>query len=127
MFSGVGILVSNNFYRSTGQLTILPYLKLLRKEAGFEVRLDNNFDLQLGPAYLSHQGNHSERQRDVLCGAVPENIELEWEGDAIQSPHQLMLAVGRDEADGMLRLKLAQLHAPDQQITSKLMKFHLRK
>ena len=32
---------------------------------------------------------------------------------AIQSPHQLMLAVGRDEADRMLRFKLAQLDAPE--------------
>ena len=31
------------------------------------------------------------------------------------SPHELMLAVRGDEADGVLRLKLAQLDAPGQQ------------
>ena len=78
VFSGVGILFHTTL-RSTDQLKILPDLKLLGEEAGFEVRLDDNLDLQLGPAHLSHQRNHSEWQRDVLCGAVPENRNIELE------------------------------------------------
>ena len=120
MFSGVGILVLHNI-KITCQFTILPNLKLLCQEAGFEVGLDDNLDLQLGPAHLPHQGNHSERQRDVFCGSIPgsigtlsSNILINLIRKKVQSPHQLMLAVRRDEADGVLRLKLAQLHTPEQ-------------
>ena len=49
-----------------------PNLKLLSEETGFEVGLDDNLDLKLGPPDLPHQGNHSERQGNVFCGAVPE-------------------------------------------------------
>ena len=52
-----------------------PDFKFLCKKAGFEVGLDNHLHLQLGPAHLPHQGNHPERQRDVLGGAVPEHNE----------------------------------------------------
>ena len=79
MFSGVGILVLHNFETNWSAHNQIPDLKLLCKEAGFEVGLDDNLHLQLGPAHLSHQGNHSERQGDVLCGAVPENQVIELE------------------------------------------------
>merc|ERR1719189_3576770 len=61
---------------------------------GLKLDLTTTLTSSLDPAHLSHQGNHSEGQGDVLCGAVP---------------HQLTLAVGRDEADRMLRFTLAQL------------------
>ena len=50
-----------------------PDFKFLCKKAGLEVGLDNHLHLKLGPAHLPHQGNHPERQRDVLGGAVPEH------------------------------------------------------
>ena len=50
-----------------------PDFKFLCKKAGLEVGLDNHLHLKLGPSHLPDQGNHSERQRDVLGGAVPEH------------------------------------------------------
>ena len=91
-----------------------PDFKFLCKKAGLEVGLDNHLHLKLGPAHLPHQGNHPERQRDVLGGAVPEHredkISLSY---SVSSPHEFMLAVWWDEADSVLSLELTQLDAPE--------------
>ena len=55
-----------------------------------------NLDLHLGPAGLADERDDPEGQRNVLGGAVA---------------HQFVLAVWRDEADGVLRLELGQFDA----------------
>mmetsp|Transcript_16624 Transcript_16624/g.35293 ORF Transcript_16624/g.35293 Transcript_16624/m.35293 type:complete len:374 (-) Transcript_16624:73-1194(-) len=61
-----------------------------------EHRFDLDVDLEPRAAKLLHNGQHSERQVDVL-------------GDAVG--HELELAVRRDERDGAVHVELAQLDA----------------
>ena len=51
-----------------------PDLQLLGQQAGLEVGLDDDLDLELGPAHLPHQGDHPEGQRDVLGRPVPGGV-----------------------------------------------------
>ena len=68
------------------------YLHLLSDERWLEVGFDHHFDLHLGLADLAHQRNHPERQADVVRRSVA---------------HQLIFPIGRNEADRVLRFKLA--------------------
>lgn len=47
------------------------HLDLLSQQRGFEVGLDDHFNLQFSAANLPHQRNNSERQDDVFSGAIP--------------------------------------------------------
>ena len=53
-----------------------PDLQLLGQQAGLEVGLDDDLDLELGPAHLPDQWDHPEWQRDVLGRPVPEWSKL---------------------------------------------------
>lgn len=45
-------------------------LNLLSQQWGFEVGLDDHFYLQFSATHLPDQRNYSERQDDVLSGAI---------------------------------------------------------
>lgn len=49
----------------------LIHLDLLCQQSGFEIGLDDDFDLQLGAPDLADQRDDAERQDDVLRGAIP--------------------------------------------------------
>ena len=61
-----------------------PNLDLLRQQRGLEVGLDHHLDLELGAAHLPHQGDHAERERDVLrsrlfnCILYLETLSILW-------------------------------------------------
>lgn len=51
-------------------------LNLLSQQGGFEVGLDDHFNLQFGATHLPDQRNDSEWQDDVLSGAISKKTEL---------------------------------------------------
>lgn len=71
------------------------HLYFLCQERGFEVRFDDNFDLQLCAPNLSDQRNDPEGQDYVFSGAIP---------------HELIIPVRRNETDAALRVELAETH-----------------
>ena len=73
-----------------------PHDHVRGEKLGPIVRPDGNTVLDLALTDLVHDRVHLERQVHVLRGPVP---------------HQLELAVGRDEGDHPLAIELAQLHA----------------
>ena len=71
-------------------------LDFLREQRRFEVGLDDQLTFHLLPPHFAHERDDAERQTDVLGRAVA---------------HQVELAVGRNEADAVFGLELAQLDA----------------
>ncbi len=96
---------------------LLTDLYFLCQERGFEVRFDDNFDLQLCAPNLSDQRNDPEGQDYVFSGAIPshtdvlDRVRLE-RGDRrkLNWPHELIIPVRRNETDASLRVELAETH-----------------
>ena len=116
-----------------------PDFNLLCQKRVLKVWFDNDFDLELGPANLTDQRYHTERQRNILGGTVPGKpdttyvmrlnrppdftslIDLEYvqyfhakcSKDlawlCFYWPHELIFAVRWNERDSVLCLELAQL------------------
>ena len=71
-------------------------LNLLSDERGLKVGLKHNFDLHFCSADFSDQRNDSKRKRNVFCDPVS---------------HELILAVGGYETDGVFGLKFREFDA----------------
>lgn len=87
---------------------------LLAQKRRFEITFQDHFHLHLCASDLAHQRYNAEGQRYVFRGAIskPTEVITETHQDGVvKLPHQLKLAVGRDETDGMFRFELAQLDA----------------